>query len=80
MVKLKPHNYSCIRCERKQYTNEKCFGCGGKVFVELKNKQELTLFLTDEELDIIINWGFIVSTDRPLNEKEQELYFRITDL
>jgi hypothetical protein len=79
MVKLKPHNYSCVRCERKQYTNEKCYGCGGKTFVELKNNSNFTISVTEEELDMITNWGFIVSTERPLNEKEKELYFKLTD-
>jgi hypothetical protein len=79
MATLKPHNYSCAKCEKKQYTNEKCYGCGGKVFVELRNDKNLTISLTDEELDIIQNWGFIVSTERPLSEKEKELYFKITD-
>jgi DNA-directed RNA polymerase subunit RPC12/RpoP len=37
-VKFKPKNYRCIKCEREQYTNERCFGCGRKVFVELKQK------------------------------------------
>jgi hypothetical protein len=34
---------------------------------------------TDEGLEILINWGFIVSTERPLSEAEKELYFKITD-
>ena len=80
MVKVKPHNYVCVRCERKQYTNEKCFGCGGKIFVELKDNKNLTISLSDEELDIIQNWGFIVSTERPLAEREKELYFKITNV
>jgi hypothetical protein len=37
------------------------------------------LTLTDEELEIITNWGFIVSTERPLSEEEKELYFKITN-
>lgn len=34
---------------------------------------------TDEELELLRNWGFIVSTERPLSDKEKELYFKITD-
>ncbi|PKR82466.1 hypothetical protein [Heyndrickxia camelliae] len=79
MFKLKPHNYSCVKCERKQYTNEKCYGCGGKVFVELKGDNKITITLSDEELDIIQNWGFIVSTERPLAKKEADLYYKITN-
>lgn len=80
MFKVKPHNYICVRCEKKQYTNEKCYGCGGKVFTEINNKENYSLSLTDEEMDIIQNWGFIVSTERPLADKERELYFKITDV
>lgn len=47
---------------------------------EIKKKYALTLSLTEEELDIIQNWGFIVSTERLLAEKERELYFKITDV
>lgn len=79
MVKVKPHNYKCVKCEKNQYTNKKCYGCGGKEFVELKGNKNTTVTLTDEELDIIQNWGFIVSTERPLAERERDLYFRITN-
>lgn len=34
---------------------------------------------TEEELDILKNWGFIISTERPLNEEETELYYKITN-
>lgn len=35
--------------------------------------------LTEKELEIIANWGFIVSVERPLTEEEKQLYFKITD-
>lgn len=79
MTKLKPHNYRCTKCARKQYTNVKCYGCKGTVFLDLKKGDGLTITLTEEELNIIQNWGFIVSTERPLSEKEKELYFNITN-
>lgn len=78
-MRFKPKNYKCTKCETKQYTNQKCYGCGGKVFVDLNNNNINTLTLTDEELDIIQNWGFIVSTERPLSEKDRDLYFKITN-
>jgi hypothetical protein len=34
---------------------------------------------TEEELEIIANWGFIVSTERPLSKEETELYFKVTN-
>ena len=79
MVKLKPHNYICVQCEKKQYTNQKCYGCGGVVFSELANNDTHTISLTDEELDIIQHWGFIASTERSLSADEKELYFKISN-
>ena len=32
---------------------------------------------TEEELEIIRNWGFIASTERPLSDDEKELYFKL---
>ena len=33
---------------------------------------------TEEELEILANWGFVTSTERPLSKEEAELYFKIT--
>jgi len=79
MVRIKPKNYSCSRCHRNQYTTEKCHGCGSKVFVEVKYSENYTITFTEEELGIIQNWGFIVTTERPLSKQEKELYSKITN-
>lgn len=78
MVKFVPHKYICVRCERKQYSNMECRGCGSIHFREIANEDRQTISVTDEELDMICHWGFIVSTERPLAEKERELYFKLT--
>lgn len=78
-MKMKPKNYQCLKCENKQYTNAKCYKCRGTVFRDLKGVAYNTVTLTDEELDMISAWGFIVSTERPLNKKEQDLYFKLTN-
>lgn len=49
------------------------------MFSNLKTEDKITVMLSDEELDTIIQWGFIVSAERPLSEKERELYFKITN-
>lgn len=77
MLKLRPRNYNCVACGKKQCTREECLGCGGVEFTTIKKLGNITLTLSEKEVKIIKDWGFKVSTERPLSEEEMELLYRI---
>jgi hypothetical protein len=47
-----------------------------KVFAAYRRGEYMNF--SEEEIEILQNWGFLVSTERPLSDEEKELYFKIT--
>jgi hypothetical protein len=77
ILKFIPKNYRCVRCEREQYTMDRCCGCGCQVFIELKSTNHFTLSLTEEELKVIKRWADDAEFERPMMNDEKELYKKL---